>query len=883
MTARRTLQQPRGTVSEVHQRVRRADQFPVSPIAVGEFDLADPQGSTRVSGGEPRARLLIRDGPDILGEVEVSVVNGAVRSSDVILAIRSQLLDRFITARVRSIIETPAPSGGWEPDLLASPTRPEPRPVDPLPSMSVVICTRDRPDHLRSALTAVVGAGAVTEIIVVDNAPSSRATRDVVESFAGVDYVVEPVPGLDRARNRGLATATGDIIAYTDDDTVVDSRWAIALGEAFAMDEKIWAVTGLVVPLELATPAQQLFERQGGFGRGSIRRWNHRDLTDATDRGSQFLGAGDFGTGANMAFRRTELERIGGFDPALDVGTPTGGGGDLNAMFEVLHHGGILVYEPRAVVRHHHRRDLDGLAKQIAGNGGFVSHVNSSLALDPALTDGLSSLRRWFTVHFAKRLLRSLAIPGELPTHIVTGEIVATIRATRGTPYRRSVEQGRQLGDIPFERPEVDTPVRSDHRIAVRSIDVTQPIADLDDVAGYRSTRIHVRLGDAHIGRIRITNGGRTISRARVLDALAEQLGYELFRSARSELHAAQAIDAWHAAVRALALPHDDTESPTRRTVTVVVATRDRPDELAVCLESLVSSVAASNHDVDVIVVDNNPASGLTRPIVERFSDVAVVDQPIPGLSSARNAGFRAATGDIVLATDDDVDTPPGWIDLIVRHFDRDDVMAVCGNVLPYELETPSQMAFEDMKYLGKGDRYREVTHAGVRRPVTRAFDAWELGATANAAFRRVVFDQPEVGLMNTALGTGTPSGCSEDSFYLYRIARAGHTIVYDPSCWVRHRHRRTPEALQTQLTGYFRGAVAHQLATLEFERDLRAIPHLARFSVQQTSSYARALLKRRPTRHLESARFRGALGGPAAFVRARRRAIRIEEGRSSW
>ncbi len=222
-----------------------------------------------------------------------------------------------------------------------------------------------------------------------------------------------------------------------------------------------------------------------------------------------------------------------------------------------------------------------------------------------------------------------------------------------------------------------------------------------------------------------------------MLDELSSQLGLDVLRSSRSELHAIEHLDAWSAAIRALHLPDDVSQPITRRSVTVVLATRDRPDELELCLRSLLASISVSHHEVDVIIVDNNPASGLTKPVAERFSGVTLVDQPVPGLSSARNAGFRAATGEIVVATDDDVETPPGWIDLIVRHFERADVMAVCGNVLPFELETSSQIAFEDMKYLGKGDRYREVTIAGFRRPSRRAFDAWELGATANAAFRR--------------------------------------------------------------------------------------------------------------------------------------------------
>ncbi len=263
---------PSSEVSEVHQRVPRDRQFPRSPIAVGEFDLADPKPLIPVSHGEPRARLLVRDGPDVLGQVEVSVVNGVVRAPDVIRAVRSQLFDRFVESRVRALVETPAPAEGWQPIALESVQRPDAHPPDPPFTTSVVICTRDRPEQLRSALASVVCALGVSEIIVVDNAPSTPATREVVESFYGVRYEVEPVPGLDRARNRGLAVATGEVIAFTDDDAVVDPRWALALAEAFAMDDGIWAVTGLVLPLELATPAQELFERQGGFGRGATRR-----------------------------------------------------------------------------------------------------------------------------------------------------------------------------------------------------------------------------------------------------------------------------------------------------------------------------------------------------------------------------------------------------------------------------------------------------------------------------------------------------------------------------------------------------------------------------------------------------------------------------------
>ena len=96
-----------------------------------------------------------------------------------------------------------------------------------------------------------------------------------------------------------------------------------------------------------------------------------------------------------------------------------------------------------------------------------------------------------------------------------------------------------------------------------------------------------------------------------------------------------------------------------------------------------------------------------------------------------------------------------------------------------------------------------------------RACPTWELGATANAAFRATAFTDPEIGLMDVALGPGTATGVGEDSYLLYRIVRAGYTVVYEPSAVVWHRHRDTPGALERQITGYYSGHVAHQLTTL--------------------------------------------------------------------
>ena len=67
------------------------------------------------------------------------------------------------------------------------------------------------------------------EVLVIDNAPSDDATAELVKTFPGVRYVPEPRPGLDFARNRAWIEATGELIAYLDDDVIVDSGWLAGL------------------------------------------------------------------------------------------------------------------------------------------------------------------------------------------------------------------------------------------------------------------------------------------------------------------------------------------------------------------------------------------------------------------------------------------------------------------------------------------------------------------------------------------------------------------------------------------------------------------------------------------------------------------------------
>jgi glycosyltransferase involved in cell wall biosynthesis len=234
----------------------------------------------------------------------------------------------------------------------------------PTPPISVVVCTRDRAEALQLCLGALARLDYPDfEVVVVDNASAGPETAQVVAA-SGFRYVREERPGLDWARNRGLAEARHAIVAYTDDDVQVDAGWLRGVAAGFA-DPQVAAVTGLVLPAEIETTAQAYFERYGGMAKGFSPRLLHRDALGEAG----VIAAHQCGVGANMAFRREALERLGGFDTALDVGTPSFGGGDIDMFHRVLAAGLALHYEPAALVWHQHRRDWPGLRRQIYSNG----------------------------------------------------------------------------------------------------------------------------------------------------------------------------------------------------------------------------------------------------------------------------------------------------------------------------------------------------------------------------------------------------------------------------------------------------------------------------------------------------------------------------------
>lgn len=835
-------------------------------------------------------KALVRLHGTPIGYVQMPVIGGRCTAT----AIRKAIMEQHSWPIIRHLLC----------DLLAAPPRPgglriadvlevsHPVCSETLPLVTVAVCTRDHPADLAFCLDALNRLDYPNlDILVVDNAPSSDGTEHLVRTiYPNVRYIREPRPGLNWARNRAIIEARGEIVAYTDDDVVVDPGWVSALASIFAENPGVMAVTGLVVPYELETEAQMFFEWYGGFGRGFERKWYWVDLEGSWRW--PYHGTGQFGTGANMAYRRSLFDRIGYFDPALDVGTVTNGGGDLEMFFRVLKEGYTLVYEPSAIVRHRHRRDYVQLRTQIANNGiGLYSYfVRSALAYPDERSVFIRFGLWWLWWWNIRRLLISFVRPLRLPRDLILVELWGSfIGLGRYQKARRAAAQieatfGSVAQAAPPEKPALRrTSSKGQGAVAVRTIDLSQPWSGLTDVADYMSVRIFVMWADRPLGSVEIVNCCQPISAARLREAIIDHLGLKLLEPDRHQgslwadtlaaLHQ-HYLPAEHEAVAAApaGLPADVS-------VSVVLATRDRPDDLRHCLRCLVAQ--ESPRQIEIIVVDNNPASGLTPPVVTEFPGVVLVREPRKGLSYARNAGIVASKGDIVIATDDDVTMPPGWLEKLVAPFSRADVMIVTGNVLPPELATPAQRLFERYGGLGRGfDRF-EVGRDWFESFRRRAVPTWELGATANAAFRATIFSDPRIGLLDEALGVGTPTGCSEDTYLFYKVLKAGHTLMYEPAAYVWHKHRRDMPALRRQLYSYSKGHVAYHLTTLLRDHDLRALMYLAvllprgyigrvKEWLRGRSDYALSLIL------LEIA---GNLVGPWALWRSRRRAKR--EGRS--
>ena len=235
--------------------------------------------------------------------------------------------------------------------------------------ISILICTKDRPQQLRETLQAVASLeappGVDYELIVVDNGSKSEGTAQVCREMEPVfqsrlHFAALPVAGKSRAANAGFKISRGEIIAFLDDDILPRKDWLLVICREFSSHPELGGISGRV---ELRD-AQDL---QVG-----VRRKEERaTYASAMDSCNLFIGC-------NFAVRRAVIEKHGLYDPLFGPGSWIGSAEDLDFCYRAWKSGETMVYEPSMFVLHAHgRRSVEDGASirraYVIGKGAFFA------------------------------------------------------------------------------------------------------------------------------------------------------------------------------------------------------------------------------------------------------------------------------------------------------------------------------------------------------------------------------------------------------------------------------------------------------------------------------------------------------------------------------
>jgi GT2 family glycosyltransferase len=215
------------------------------------------------------------------------------------------------------------------------------------PRVSVVVCTLNGAATIGETLDAIERLEYPdVEAIVIDDG-STDATAEIVAAHPRVRLIRTRNRGLSAARNSGLRAATGELVAYLDDDAYPDPHWLDYV--ALALRDGTHAGVGgpnLPVPDD-GLVAESVANAPGGPV--------HVLLSDTV---------AEHIPGCNMAFRRERLLAIGGFDEQFRVA-----GDDVDVCWRLQQHGGTLAFHPAAVVWHHRRGSVRRFWRQQRGYG----------------------------------------------------------------------------------------------------------------------------------------------------------------------------------------------------------------------------------------------------------------------------------------------------------------------------------------------------------------------------------------------------------------------------------------------------------------------------------------------------------------------------------
>jgi glycosyltransferase involved in cell wall biosynthesis len=489
-------------------------------------------------------------------------------------------------------------------------------------SVSVIITTRGNPPTLERCLRSVLRSDYEDfEVIVVDHGPPSADTaRILVTQFPGelrLRYLEEPWSSASMARNIGLARAEAMIVAFIDDDFVVDAQWLRNSVEALLGEDDVVCVTGRSASPQVHDAVRFAPELTG---EDSSRRTYRRS---DTHNGHPLLAhtAGGLGSGAGMVMLTDIGRALGGFDLALGPATPACGGEQIDLLVRLLRSGYTISYEPRAIIWREHPAHAEAPRRQIYRYGiGLGAIISKRLMAGP-------ERRGW---------LRAMA---------------AAVRYSRD----------------PSPRQHGDTPTRYPLRLRwlMRLGMLLGPFAYLWSAFLARARRLRGRKpSSAHALRIgrRLVVGGETINIVWFHDSPEARTRFS-WRSTGGAEAADPAFGLVPEAVIELALPATTKDGAPR--ISAVVPARNAEHWIESCLSAI-----RANDPAEIILVDGGSTDRtveLAWPWVDK-----VIDDGGAGVAAARMMGVASASQPWVALVDADVVLPPNALrDLDQERRDR--------------------------------------------------------------------------------------------------------------------------------------------------------------------------------------------------------------------
>ncbi len=287
-------------------------------------------------------------------------------------------------------------------------------------NVSVVICTRDRPDTLGQALESVAECDYPSfDVHIMDQSTDDRSQKVVAEIAARfahkvtINYHHLDKAGLSRAYNLGIAASAGEIVACTDDDVVVPPDWVAQVARAFANDAQAGLLYGQVL-----IPNSLVEAERNGLVVPSLPIPKFERLIKG---GTPYKV---FGMGANYALRRSILDRVGPFDEALGGGGPLRSSQDFDFAYRVYRAGYAVLLVPEVKVDHYGSRtpsQWPGTMKAYGiGDGAFYSkHIRCGDLLAMAL---FAKVVFACTLRYGKQVLTQGRFhPGDYLTHLPVG------------------------------------------------------------------------------------------------------------------------------------------------------------------------------------------------------------------------------------------------------------------------------------------------------------------------------------------------------------------------------------------------------------------------------------------------------------------------------